>query len=82
MIFRDVALKLEFVPKMDKKHFGKVFNPIPDEKILDWSKLKAFADDKSNVTQNIKFVFHRVGNIVGKKENAGNQHFFLFPQWF
>ena len=25
-------------------------NSIPDDKILDWSKLKAFADDKINVT--------------------------------
>ena len=22
------------------------------------------------------------GNIVGKEENAGNQHFLLFPQYF
>ena len=50
--------------------------------MLDWSKLKAFADDKSSVTQNIKAVFYRIENIVGKEENAGNQHFLLFPQCF
>ena len=27
-------------------------NPLPDDKILDWSKLKAFADDKINVDEN------------------------------
>ena len=27
-------------------------------------------------------VFDRVENIVGKGENAGNQHFLLFPQCF
>ena len=27
-------------------------------------------------------VFDRVENIVGKRENAGCQHFFLFPQCF
>ena len=27
-------------------------------------------------------IFHRVENIVGKRENAGNQHFHLFPQYF
>ena len=27
-------------------------------------------------------VFHRVENIVGKGENAGYQHFLLFPQCF
>ena len=41
------------------------------------SDLKAFADDKLNFSQNIKFVFHRVENIVGKGENAGHQHFLL-----
>ena len=33
--------------------------------------LKAVADDKSEVTQNIKVVFHRIENIVEKEENAG-----------
>ena len=28
------------------------------------------------------FVFDRVENIVGKGENAGHQHFLLFPQCF
>ena len=46
------------------------------------SKLKAFADDKLNVSQNIKVVFHRIEHIVGKEENAGHQHFLLFPQCF
>ena len=44
--------------------------------------MKAFADDKSNVTQNIKVVFHRIENIVGKEENTGYQYFLLFPQCF
>ena len=54
-------------------------NPLPDGKFLDWSKLKALANNKINVTQKLKFVVTRVGNIVGKRENAGNQHFLLFP---
>ena len=37
----------------------------------DWSKLKAFADDKITVTQILKLVLRRVENIVGKGENAG-----------
>ena len=57
-------------------------NPLTDDKILGLPKLKAFADDKSNVTQNIKVVFHRIENIVEKEENAGYQHFLLFPQCF
>ena len=58
------------------------FNPLPDNKILDWSKLKALADDKINVVQKLKFVEGRVENIVGKGENAGYQHFLLSPQCF
>ena len=31
-------------------------NSLPDDKILDWSKFKAFADEKLIVTENLKFV--------------------------
>ena len=31
----------------------------------------------TNVTKNIKIVYHWGGNIVGKGENAGYQHFLL-----
>ena len=58
------------------------FNSLPNVKILDLSKSKAFAEDKINVTQKWKFVMGRVKTIVGKGENAGNQHFLLFPQCF
>ena len=50
--------------------------------ISDWSKLKAFPDNKLDDAQNIKVVFHRIENIMGKEENAGDQHFLLFPQCF
>ena len=56
-----------------------LFKSAPNDKILDWFKLKAFAD-KINVTEKLKFVLGRVENIVGKGENAGYQHFLLFPQ--
>ena len=57
-------------------------NSLPKDKILDWSKLKAFADDKIKVLKMMIFVFDRVAKIVGKGENAGDQHFLLFPQCF
>ena len=60
----------------------QLINPLPDGKILGVPKLKAFADDKLNVTLDIKVVFHRIENIVGKEQNAGNQHYLLFPQCF
>ena len=29
-----------------------LFNPLPNDKFLDWSKFKAFADNKINATKN------------------------------
>ena len=45
-------------------------------------KIEGFADDKMNVTWKLNFVLGRVENMVGKGENAGYQHFLLFPQCF
>ena len=46
------------------------------------TKLKAFADKKIKSAKMMIFVFDWIENIVGKRENAGNQHFLLFPQCF
>ena len=61
---------------------SEIINSVSKDKILDWSKLKAFADDTINVTKDLKFVLGRVKNIVGKGENAVYQHFLLFLQCF
>ena len=45
-----------------------VFYSLPSDTILDWAKLKAFANDKLNVKQ-------------GRK-HCGNQHFLLFPPFY
>ena len=47
------------------------FNSLQNNKALDWSELKAFADEKLNVAENLKFILWMVENIVGKGENAG-----------
>ena len=47
----------------DNNISGRCFDPLSDDKILNWSNLKDFADDKINVTN---FVLERVENIVGK----------------
>ena len=57
-------------------------NSLPNDKIVDLSKLKAFVDDNSNVNQRWKFPLGTLENNVGKEENAGYQHFLLFPQCF
>ena len=49
------------------------------KKFLDMTKLKAFADDKLNVAKIKICLCDRVENTVGKEENAGYQHFLLFP---
>ena len=59
-----------------------MFNPLPNDNILDWSKLKAYAGDKITVAETLKFVLGKVENIVGNGENAGYQHFLLFLQYF
>ena len=46
------------------------------------TKLKAFADDKLNDTKMKISLYDRVENTVEKGENAGYQHFLLFPQYF
>ena len=57
-------------------------NSLPNDKILDRSKLKTFTDDNIKVLKMMIFVFDKAENIVEKGENAGNQHFLLFPQCF
>ena len=40
------------------------FNSLPDDKILDVTKLKAFADDKLNVAKMESSLFDRVENTM------------------
>ena len=47
-----------------------------------WSNFKAFADDKINENEQMKFGLGRVEKIVGIRENADYQYFLLFPQCF
>ena len=54
------------------------FNPLPNDKILDVTKLKAFADDKLIVAKILISHFDKVGNAVGKGENVGYQHEFQY----
>ena len=60
----------------------RVVYGLPKDKIVDWSKLKAFEDDKINVAEMMVSLSDRIENIVGNRENAVYQHFLLFPQCF
>ena len=57
------------------------FNSLPNNKILNGTKLKEFADDKLIVAKMMIFHFDRV-KTVGNGENTGYQHFLLFAQCF
>ena len=59
-----------------------ILNSLPNDKILDWFKLKAFEDNRLNMNQKVNFVLRRIENIVGKGENADYQHFLIFLQCF
>ena len=57
-------------------------NPFPNNKILDSSKLKDFADDIIEFDENGNEFSNRVENTVGKGEIARYEQFLLFPQCF
>ena len=42
-------------------------NSLPTDKILDYSKLRAFADDKINVTHKLNLVMGSVDKHCGKR---------------
>ena len=66
----------------DRHDMTLAVNSLPNDIFLDLSKLKAFADNKISVKEKLKFVLGSMENILGKGENAGYQHFLLFPQYF
>ena len=48
-----------------------IVNSLPNDKILDMTKLKAFADDNLNIAIMTISLLDRVENTVGKGEYAG-----------
>ena len=57
-------------------------NPLPDDKILDRSKLKQTAGDSNRFDENSRMFSKWVENTVGKGEIAHYEQFLLFPQCF
>ena len=57
-------------------------NPLPDNKILDWSKLKQSADDNFQFDVKSKNFSKLVENTVEIGEIAWHEQFLLFPQCF
>ena len=57
-------------------------NSLPDDKLLDWSELKEFADDNFKMDENGRNFSKRVENTLVKREIGRNEHFLLFQQCF
>ena len=57
-------------------------SPLPNDNLLDWSKSKAFADEKINVTENMLFCLGKVENIVGKRRKCWLPVFSPLPIMF
>ena len=67
-----------------KSEWSKVndFNPLPDDKILDRTKLKQSADDNFKLNENSRKFSKRVENTVGKGEIARYVAISPFPTVF
>ena len=57
-------------------------SPFTKQQIFGRDQTESIADNKLEVDRMIVFLFDIAENIVGKGENAGHQHFLLFPQCF
>ena len=58
-----------------------IFNYLPHSKILERFKLKASANDNSNVHQMEVFICEREKNIAENGENVSFKHFLLFQPY-
>ena len=66
--------------KVNDLLIGQVRTFLPEDKILNPSIFEAVAETNSNIAQLLWcFISQRVENFMGKGENAGYQHFLLFP---
>ena len=63
-------------------YMEKGVTSLPNDNFLDLTMFKAFCRQQLDVAKVTISAFDRLENIVGKVENAGNWHYFLFPQCF
>ena len=62
---------------------GETFNPLPNDKFLNMTKLKAFADDKSNVVIKSQFLFViELKTLWEKKKMLVTSIFFFSHSFF
>ena len=76
------ALRSMCVIHFNSPRLSFLTGPLPNDKILELTKMKAFADNKLNVAYMTISLFDRVKNTVGNGDHTGYQHFLLFQQCF
>ena len=64
----------------NSKYIILFINSLLVDKFIHFISMIAFVDNKLSVAQKKNSVFEAVGNIVGKRENAGYQPFLLLSQ--
>ena len=79
VIRRDVFVTNFMLVEPFRRLFAFTLNRLPDDNILDWSKLNQFADDNFKFDENRRNFSKRVENTVGKREIARYEQFLLFP---
>ena len=72
----------EFKMSADNRIMVQIGLTLSQTTIFSLTKLKPFADNKLNTAKMMISLFDKVENTVGNGENAGYQHFLLFPQSF
>ena len=61
---------------------GEAWREHNNQLFTKWRIFRLLQTESKNVTYKQKFFLGLVENIVGKGENAGYQHFLIFPQCF
>ena len=59
-------------------HWVVMGNLLPNDKMLNWSEFKAFANDNLDSAQMMKLILYEVENMMGKGENAGQPALFVW----
>ena len=62
--------------------FSRHFKALPNDKILDWPKLKSLADDNLNVAKMMISLYGRAENIMVKRRKWWLPAFSPFPTMF
>ena len=73
---------LNIVKQTKPNDLNETYNPLPDDKILDWSKLNQSADDNFEFGVNSRKFSKLIENTVGKGEIARYEQFLIIPWCF